>query len=152
VTRKVGASSALVEQHANLAAVPVFLLAASESLVVVGACIPGTAILPGLSAMIGMGHLPLWPVLIAAAPGANAGDAFPWWVGHRWRDRIAGLWPFHRYVHRLRRGDEARLYHPASDRTLRGCPGLRLSQRARDRHGGAVRPSELVLVARPGWD
>ncbi|WP_136646508.1 bifunctional DedA family/phosphatase PAP2 family protein [Tabrizicola sp. YIM 78059] len=88
---------AFIEQHANLAALIVFLLAASESIVVVGALIPGTAILLGLSAMIGLGHLPLWPVLIGATLGAIAGDALSWWVGHHWRDRIGVIWPFSRY-------------------------------------------------------
>jgi undecaprenyl-diphosphatase len=114
------AFTAFVEQHANLAAVLVFLLAASESLVVVGAFIPGTAILLGLSAMIGMGHLPLWPVLIAAALGAIAGDGFSWWVGHRWRERIAGLWPFSRHPRLIEDG-----------------------QRFFDRHGG-----KSILIAR----
>lgn len=120
------AFTAFVEQHANLAAVLVFLLAASESLVVVGAFIPGTAILLGLSAMIGMGHLPLWPVLIAATLGAIAGDAFSWWVGHRWRDRIAGIWPLSRYPRLI--ADGQRFFERHGGKSIliaRFTPGVR---------------------------
>lgn len=120
------AFTALVEQHANWAALLVFLLAASESLVVVGAFIPGTAILLGLSAMIGMGHLPLWPVMIAAALGAIAGDGFSWWVGHRWRDRVAGLWPFSRHPRLIADGQRFFARHGGKSILIaRFTPGVR---------------------------
>ena len=80
-----------------VAAGVVFLLAASESLVVIGAFIPGTAVLLALSAAVGLGQLPFWPVLIGAIAGAIAGDGLSYWLGQRYRDDIIRLWPLSRY-------------------------------------------------------
>lgn len=80
-------------QNQWLAVLLVFVLAASESIVVIGAFVPGTAILLGLSAAVGLGHLSLWPVLVAATLGAIAGDGLSFWIGNRWRDGILTAWP-----------------------------------------------------------
>lgn len=91
--------------HPGLAVLVVFLLAASESIVVIGALIPGTAVLLALSALIGLGHLPLWPILAAATLGAVAGDGLSYWIGHRHRTKIAAMWPFSRYPEVLSKGN-----------------------------------------------
>lgn len=109
-----------VDQHPEMAAFVVFLLAASESIVVIGAFVPGTVIILALSTLIGMGHLSLLPILFGAVFGAIAGDGFSWWVGHRWRNGIAGIWPFSRHPHLIADG-----------------------QRFFDRHGG-----KSILLAR----
>lgn len=96
--------TAFLSSHPGLAVLAAFLLAASESVVVIGALIPGTAILLALSALIGLGHLPLWPILAAATLGAVAGDGLSYWIGHRHRARIAAMWPLSRYPGLLRNG------------------------------------------------
>jgi membrane protein DedA with SNARE-associated domain len=58
--------SSFLDQHVVLTAVAVFLLAASESIVVVGALVPGTALLLATGASIALAHLSLWPVLVSA--------------------------------------------------------------------------------------
>lgn len=90
--------------HPVLAVLAVFLLAASESIVVIGALIPGTAIMLALATLIGLGHLPFWPILAAATLGAIAGDGLSYWIGHRHRAQIAAMWPFSRYPALLEKG------------------------------------------------
>ncbi len=112
--------------HPGLATLLVFLLAASESVVLVGALVPGTAILVALSAMIGMGRLPLWPILAAAVAGAVAGDGFSYWIGHHWRERIAAVWPFSRHPALLERGHAFFARHGAKSLFVaRFTPGVR---------------------------
>ena len=82
----------------------VFLLAASESLVIIGALIPGTAVLLALSAAVGLGQLPFWPILIGAIAGAIAGDGLSYWLGHRYRDDIVRVWPLSRHPGVLDKG------------------------------------------------
>jgi membrane protein DedA with SNARE-associated domain len=63
-----------LEHNAAVAIVVTLLAAASESLVVVGAFIPGTALILALGAAAGLGYIPLWPLVIAAIIGAIVGD------------------------------------------------------------------------------
>lgn len=72
----------------------VFVIAMSESIAVVGALIPGTAILVAVGAVIGLGHLPLWPILLSATAGAIVGDGVSYWLGHRYKAHIRAMWPF----------------------------------------------------------
>lgn len=83
-----------LEQNPTLAILVTFLAAASESLVVVGAFIPGTALILALGAAAGLGYLPIWPLLLAATAGAVLGDGLSYWIGHSQRGRISTIWPF----------------------------------------------------------
>lgn len=94
----------LLSSHPSLAVLGVFVLAATESVIVVGALVPGSAIMVALAALIGLGHLPLWPIMAAATLGAVAGDGLSYWIGHRHRAQIAAMWPFSRYPVLLNRG------------------------------------------------
>lgn len=85
-----------ISGNPHLAVVIVFFVAASEAIAVIGALVPGTAILIGIGAVVGLGHLPLWPILIAATLGAVAGDGLSYWFGHRYKERVAGMWPLSR--------------------------------------------------------
>lgn len=115
-----------LEQHPWLAALAVFLFAASESIIVIGALIPGTAILLALSAAIGLGHLPLWPILVAATLGAIAGDGLSFWIGHRWRDGITTAWPLGRRPDLVARSDAFFARHGGKSILIaRFTPGLR---------------------------
>ena len=82
-------------QHNVFWAVLITLLAAaSESLVVIGAFIPGTALILALGAASGLGYMPLWPLILAATIGAILGDGLSYWMGHAHRAGIAAVWPF----------------------------------------------------------
>lgn len=83
-----------LEHNAAVAIVVTLLAAASESLVVIGAFIPGTALILALGAAAGLGYLPLWPLVIAAIIGAIVGDGLSYWIGHSQRHRITSVWPF----------------------------------------------------------
>lgn len=87
----------VVGQHPVLATFVVFLAALSEAIPVVGAVVPGTAVVIGLGALVGLGHLPLWPILSAAALGAIAGDGISYWFGHRYKGRALDMWPLSRH-------------------------------------------------------
>lgn len=93
-----------IARHPDIAALAIFLLTALESVVVIGALVPGTMVLMALSALIGLGKLPLWPVLGAAALGAIAGDGLSYGIGHHYRARINGVWPFSRWPGLIGRG------------------------------------------------
>lgn len=93
-----------LSSHPAIAVLVAFLLAASEAVLVIGALIPGTAVLLALSTLIGLGHLPLWPIVAAATLGAVAGDGLSYWIGHRHRTQIAAMWPFSRYPALLTKG------------------------------------------------
>lgn len=96
----------VVLQHNVFLAVLITLLAAaSESLVLIGAFIPGTALILALGAASGLGYLPLWPLILAATIGAIVGDGLSYWIGHSHRDKIAAVWPFSSRPEILRAGE-----------------------------------------------
>lgn len=81
----------LVGEHQLWAYGFVGLLAAAESLPIVGAVIPGTVIILGIAALVPSGAVAFWPVLLSAIAGAVLGDGFAFWLGHRYSDSI-GQW------------------------------------------------------------
>ena len=73
------------------------LAAFLEAVPVVGSFVPGSSIILSLSALIPAGDLSLTGVLAAAIGGAIAGDGLAYGLGHRYPDRIRGLWPLNKY-------------------------------------------------------
>jgi membrane protein DedA with SNARE-associated domain len=88
---------AFAADHATLAYLLAFVLAACESLPVVGAVVPGTAVIVALSALVPEGVLGLCPLTAATTLGAVAGDGIAYWIGHRYRDTAKDIWPLRRY-------------------------------------------------------
>ena len=82
----------------------VFALAFGESLVFVSLFIPAWAILVGIGALINASGIAFWPILIAAALGAAAGDWLSYWVGITFKEPIAHVWPLSKYPDLLPRG------------------------------------------------
>ncbi|MDR6759273.1 membrane protein DedA with SNARE-associated domain [Mycoplana sp. BE70] len=91
------AITALVSAYPYVSYGIVLVLALSESLPVLGAAIPGTAIIVGLSVLVPSGVLKLYPLLASATAGAIIGDGFAFWLGHRYHREIADRWPFNRF-------------------------------------------------------
>ncbi|BFT65056.1 VTT domain-containing protein [Pseudomonas moorei] len=89
----------------HVAYLAVFLLALSESIPIVGAVVPGTAVILALSALVPSGVLLLWPLLIAATLGAIAGDGLSFWLGHRYHREILGFWPLNRHPELIQRSE-----------------------------------------------
>lgn len=94
-----------VTQHPEWSNILVFVIAMSESIAVVGALVPGTAILVAVGAVVGLGHLPLWPIMLSAAAGAIVGDGISYWLGHRYKAHIRTMWPFARRPELLASGE-----------------------------------------------
>ena len=82
------------------------LVALAESLAIVGMVVPGVVVMIGAGALIATGTLGFWPTTLSAVAGAIAGDGLSYWLGHHYRGRILGWWPFNRYPHQLERGIE----------------------------------------------
>lgn len=91
--------------HPSWAAALVFVAAAAESFAIIGAIVPGTAIIIAFGALVALGHLNLWVILIATAAGAIVGDGLSYWIGHHYRARLRGIWPFSRRPELLERGE-----------------------------------------------
>ncbi len=80
-----------IAAHAHLAGVATFLIAFVETLLVIGFFIPGTVLLFGVGVLVGQGSVPLSIAAASLVLGGVAGDAFGYWVGRRYRDRILAL-------------------------------------------------------------
>ncbi|MGD8384958.1 MAG: VTT domain-containing protein [Lysobacterales bacterium] len=95
-----------VAQHHHLALSGLFLVAAFESLAVVGLLVPGAAVMIAAGSLIALGSLDFWPTLLVAVAGAITGDGISFWLGHHYRERLRTFWPFHRHPQWLSRGED----------------------------------------------
>lgn len=112
--------------HPHVAHLAVFLLALSESVPIIGAVVPGTAVILALSALVPSGVLLLWPLLIAATLGAIAGDGLSFWLGHRYHREILGFWPLNRHPELIQSSEAFFERHGAKSVFLaRFVPGVR---------------------------
>lgn len=93
-----------IQQNPHWAYFGVFLIAAGESLAIVGLFLPGVAIMFGIGALVATGALELWPTLFWAAAGAVLGDGVSFWIGRHFHQRLRVVWPFKRYPALLNRG------------------------------------------------
>ncbi len=93
-----------IMQHPHWAGFIVFLIALSESLVVLGLLVPGALLLFGVGALVASGALPLGSTLLWAMAGASLGDGFSFWVGRHYHQRLRVVWPFRRYPRLMARG------------------------------------------------
>jgi membrane protein DedA with SNARE-associated domain len=122
----VSAFTSFVEMYPHLAYGLVLLLAFSESLPVLGAVVPGTAIIVGLAALVPSGVLKLSPLLVAALIGAMIGDGLSFWLGHRYHEQILTRWPFRRYPQLIERSEAFFKKHGGKSVFLaRFTPGVR---------------------------
>jgi membrane protein DedA with SNARE-associated domain len=95
-----------ITAHPTWAGLVVFVIAFSESLVVVGLAVPGVAMMFGIGTLVAMGALNLWITLAWAAAGAVAGDGLSYWLGHHYQDRLREVWPIRRYPGLMARGEQ----------------------------------------------
>jgi membrane protein DedA with SNARE-associated domain len=86
-----------VRVHQAWAAPIVFLLAFGESLAFLSLMVPGWLALVGIGALLGASGISFWPVWIAGAMGAALGDWISYWIGIRFKDSVARMWPLSRY-------------------------------------------------------
>lgn len=94
-----------VRDHQAWAAPIVFALAFAESLAFLSLLIPGWGALVAIGALVGASGISFWPVWIAGGLGAACGDWLSYWVGFRFHDRIAHMWPMSSFPEMLPRAE-----------------------------------------------
>ena len=82
----------------------VFLIALSESLLIVGLIVPGTVLMFGVGTLVGTGVLGIQETLLFAFFGAVLGDGVSYWVGARYHQQLANIWPLKNNPSYLTRG------------------------------------------------
>ena len=86
-----------VRLHQNWAAPVAFTLAFLESLAFLSLLVPSTAILIGISGLIGAAGVDFWPVWLAGGAGGVIGYSLSYWLGVWFKEPIFRLWPFSRH-------------------------------------------------------
>ncbi|MCA1778269.1 MAG: VTT domain-containing protein [Xanthomonadaceae bacterium] len=76
-----------------------FALALIEALAIVGIIVPGILLLFLLAALVGWNPPALLALAMALMTGAVAGDGLSFWLGRRYSDRLASVWPLSRNTH-----------------------------------------------------
>jgi membrane protein DedA with SNARE-associated domain len=94
-----------VRDHRAWAAPVVLVLAFGESLAFLSLLIPAWGVLVAIGAMLGAGQIAFWPVWLAGGIGAALGDWLSYWLGFKFKDRVAHIWPLSRYPDLLPRGE-----------------------------------------------
>src|SRR5216683_4854334 len=126
MTSLLSAVTGLIASHPHFAYAAVFLLALSESIPIIGAVVPGSAVILAISVLVPSGVVTLWPLLIAATAGAIIGDGLSFWLGHRYHREILGLWPLNRHPELIQRSEAFFTRHGDKSVFLaRFTPGVR---------------------------
>jgi len=89
----------------------VFLIALSESLLIVGLIVPGTVLMFGVGTLVGTGVLDMKQTMFIAFLGAVVGDGISFWIGVRYRDQLTKFWPFNKKPQYLENGQRFFLKH-----------------------------------------
>jgi membrane protein DedA with SNARE-associated domain len=84
----------LAAQYPVLAILIAFLASIIEAVAVLGVLVPGTPILMAVAGAAAIAGLPMTPIMIVAILGAVIGDFLSYWLGHHFRFRLRGVWPF----------------------------------------------------------
>jgi membrane protein DedA with SNARE-associated domain len=93
-----------IQAHSDWAGVVMFVTAFGESFAFVSLAFPGTTVLIAAGTLMAAGTLPYGTVLAGAVLGAVLGDSVSYWIGRRFGDGIARVWPFSRNPDLLPRG------------------------------------------------
>ena len=80
--------------HPSLIGLLVLIFAAAESIILVGAIVPGSGLVIALAGIAGAAHLNIWLITLWGAVGAIIGDGISFWIGYRYGDRLRTMWPF----------------------------------------------------------
>jgi undecaprenyl-diphosphatase len=113
-------------QNPEWAITLVFLIAFGEALLIIGLFVPSTAVLVGAGMLVGTGHLGFWPVFLATAIGAIAGDQLSYWAGRLFGERLKTLWPLKRYPILVARGEDFVRQHGGKSIAIgRFVPGVK---------------------------
>ena len=89
----------------ELSGLIVFLVAAGESLALVGIVVPGVVFMLGIGALVGLNAINLWQALFWAMAGAIVGDWLSYWLGRHFDQQLRHIWPLSRYPKLIPRGE-----------------------------------------------
>jgi membrane protein DedA with SNARE-associated domain/membrane-associated phospholipid phosphatase len=92
--------------HPNSAGLVTFLIAACESIAIIGTLIPGTIIMTALGTLAGAGVVPLWSTIGWAILGAIVGDNFSYFIGRYFKEGLRHSWIFRYYPQLLETGEK----------------------------------------------
>lgn len=92
--------------HPDAILLCVFLLAMIEAIAVIGIIIPAVPVLFVLSVLAAHADISLLPLFAAAIAGAMVGDGVSYTLGHGYKHRIEGFWPFNRYPNWLQNAED----------------------------------------------
>ena len=95
-----------IARHPELAGLFVFLVAAGESLALVGIVVPGVVFMLGIGALVGLNAIDLWQALFWAAAGAVVGDWLSYWLGRHFDQQLRHVWPLSRYPKLIPQGEK----------------------------------------------
>ncbi|MDX2257508.1 MAG: DedA family protein [Hyphomicrobiaceae bacterium] len=82
----------LVRENETFIEVALFVFAFAESIIFASVFVPSTLIFIGIGALEGAANGALFPLVVAGALGAFAGDIVSFGIGHRLRGDIGKLW------------------------------------------------------------
>lgn len=99
-----GVIAAFIEQNRLWAAPIVLVLAFGESIAFVSLILPFWGMLVAVGAAVGVFNAEFYLIWISASIGAALGDWVSYWLGYRFHDRIARMWPLSKYPDLLPRG------------------------------------------------
>ena len=100
-----------VQQHPYIALIFVYLIAFSESLIVIGLIVPGAILMVLFGALIATGALDFWLTIALAALGAISGDSLSYWLGRRYKDTLLTTWPLSRHPDVVNRAEHFFIKH-----------------------------------------
>lgn len=92
--------------HPYWALIFTFVVAFAESLAIIGSVIPGSVTMTAIGILAGSGIMRIDLTLLASTLGAIAGDGASYMLGYIYSDRLRTIWPFERYPHWLKYGEE----------------------------------------------
>src|SRR5262245_62608975 len=72
-------------------------LAFGESLAFISLLLPATVALVGIGALVGASGIAFFPIWLGATVGAALGDWLSYWLGVKFEDPVAKVWPLSRY-------------------------------------------------------
>lgn len=87
-----------------MVAVAIFIIAAIESVAVLGLILPGTVMMALVASRAGQLNMNVYVMLLCGAAGATLGDSISYWIGKTQCQRIPRIWPFSRHPSWLARG------------------------------------------------
>ena len=93
-----------VKEHQAWAPFIVAALAFGESLAFISLLIPAWGALVAMGALISAGAIDFLPVWVAGSIGAALGDWLSFWLGVKFKEPIAQVWPLSRHPQLLPRG------------------------------------------------